>query len=282
MDTQQEHAALRGDYRRVRPDYTVAQDMATYTPAQHALWRRLHARQVALLPRYAAPEFLAGIAQLEAGGGIPDFERANEKLYRATRWQLVAVPGLIPDDAFFRHLAHRRFPVTTWLREPHEIDYLVEPDVFHDFFGHVPLLLNPVFADYLAAYGLKGEEAIRLGGLKPLARLYWYMVEFGLIRTADGLRAYGAGMLSSASETEYSILSPAPRRVKFDLRRVLRTDYRIDAFQETYFVLDSFGELFAASLSDFAPLYAEANARVPIAPGVPAKGDKAVPLGGGP
>ena len=267
MDVQPGFAALRGDYRSIRPDYTVAQDMAAYTPAEHALWRRLHARQVALLPRFAAPEFLAGMAQLEADNGIPDFEQASEKLYRATRWQLVAVPGLIPDDVFFDHLAHRRFPVTTWLREAHESDYLVEPDVFHDFFGHVPLLLNPVFADYLAAYGAKGEEAIRLGGLKPLARLYWYMVEFGLIRTPEGLRAYGAGMLSSASETDYSVTSPVPRRIRFDLRRVLRTDYQIDTFQKTYFVIDSFAELFAASLGDFAPLYAEANALPALAPG---------------
>ena len=173
---------------------------------------------------------------------------------------------------FFEHLANRRFPVTWWLREEHEFDYIVEPDVFHDFFGHVPMLFDPVFADYMQAYGRGGLKAEALGALPWLARLYWYTVEFGLIRTGEGLRSYGAGILSSPSEIDYAVHSPKPRRVGFDLRRIMRSRYRIDAFQETYFVIDGFEQLFAATAPDFAPLYRELAAlpelpRTPRCPG---------------
>ena len=171
----------------------------------------------------------------------------NAPLGAATRWQLVAVPGLVPDLVFFDHLANRRFPVTWWIREEHEFAYIVEPDVFHDFFGHVPMLFDPMFADYMQAYGRGGVKAEHLGALQWLARLYWYTVEFGLIRTPQGLRNYGAGILSSPAEVEYAIRSPKPRRVLFDLRRIMRSQYRIDAYQETYFVIDSFQQLFDAT-----------------------------------
>jgi phenylalanine-4-hydroxylase len=247
--------ALRGDYANMRADYTVDQPYETYTEEEHARWRFLYARQSKLLQDYAAPAFIDGLSKLDAGERIPRLDDANTVLRRATGWTLVAVPGLIPDGVFFEHLAHRRFPVSWWMRRADEMDYLVEPDIFHDFFGHVPLLSNPVFADYMCAYGEGGPKAIRYGCEKLLARLYWYIVEFGLIATPKGLRAFGAGMLSSRDETIYSVESPVPHRVGFDLGRVLQTNYMVDAFQKTYFVIDSFESLFRSSYQDFAPFY---------------------------
>jgi len=272
---------LRGDYSHMAADYTTAQDWEQYTVEEHARWRMLYARQAKLMKRFAAKEFIAGTETLDAGDGIPDLDLASARLSAATGWRLVAVPGLIPETDFFEHLARRQFPVTNWIRRADEIDYLVEPDIFHDFFGHVPLLFNPVFADYMQLYGEKGAEANRLGTSKILVRLYWYMVEFGLIRTADGLKAYGAGMLSSAAETKFSIEDKSPNRLCFDLKRVMRTSYRIDDFQETYFVLDSYDQLFEATRRDFAPIY-EAVQRLPeIAPDHIVPGDKVITLGNG-
>lgn len=246
---------LRGDYSHIHDDYTIVQDWHAYSEAEHELWRKLYARQSEILPGYAHDDYITNLAKLNAADGIPHFGRVSEYLHAATGWQLVAVPGLVPDDVFFDHLANRRFPVTVWLRTPEEMDYLVEPDIFHDFFGHVPMLYDPVFADYLAAYGAKGPEAIAMGGLRNLARMYWYMVEFGLIMTDHGLRAYGAGMLSSQTETIYSVTDPTPNRVGFDLERVMATDYAIDDFQKTYFVLDSYDQLFTAMKTPLAPIY---------------------------
>jgi len=186
---------------------------------------------------------------------IPRFDELSETLYRQTRWEVVAVPGLIPEEAFFALLATRKFPVTGWLRKPEEFDYIVEPDVFHDLFGHVPLLFNPVFADYMQAYGAGGLKASRLDACELLARLYWYTVEFGLIQTPQGVRAYGAGILSSAGELRHSVQSAEPRRVGFDLERIMRTRYKIDSYQATYFVIDSFQQLFDATAPDFTPIY---------------------------
>jgi phenylalanine-4-hydroxylase len=263
--------ALRGDYSAAGVDYVVDQRWDDYTAEEHALWRRLYERQMRLLPGYACDEYLAGLARLDAGEAIPRFDVASDKLRRATGWALVGVPGLIPDLTFFDHLAHRRFPVTTWLRTPAEFDYIVEPDVFHDFFGHVPLLLDPAYADYMQAYGQGGLKAARLDSLKFLARLYWYTVEFGLMSTPAGLRIYGAGILSSGGEVVHSIDSPQPRRVGFALERLLRTEYHIDRYQDTYFVIDGFAQLIADTAPDFTPIYERikalpafaADARVP-------------------
>jgi phenylalanine-4-hydroxylase len=257
---------LRGDYSRMRPDYTVDQEWDGYSPAEHDLWRRLYARQVALAPRYACDEFVDTLGVLDFGAGIPRFDGVNEKLVKATNWRLVAVPGLLPDLTFFEHLANRRFPVTVWLREPHEFDYIVEPDIFHDFYGHVPMLFNPVFADYIQAYGRGGIKAHELGAIEMLARLYWYTVEFGLIDTPKGLRTYGAGILSSGGELPYCIDSPDPNRIGFDLMRIMQTGYKIDTFQETYFVIRDFSELFEATAPDFTPYYAALRGRELIAP----------------
>jgi phenylalanine-4-hydroxylase len=179
----------------------------------------------------------------------------------------VAVPGLIPEEHFFAHLAQKRFPVTVWIRKREELDYLVEPDIFHDFFGHVPLLTNPIFAQFMQAYGRAGPKATAAGALKMLSRLYWYMVEFGLLQTSRGLRVYGAGILSSKGETVYSVESPKPHRIRFQLERVMRTDYLIDDFQRTYFVIDSFEQLFRAAYdTDFAPIYARHSKESGIVP----------------
>lgn len=266
---------LRGDYSHMAADYTVAQEWAAYSAEDHALYQRLFERQAARLPGYACDEFIEHVHEL-ASDGIPRFERANELLGRATGWQIVGVPGLIPDDVFFRHLANRRFPVTVWLRKPEEFDYIVEPDVFHDFFGHVPLLMNPVFAHYLQEYGRGGMKALSLGGLGYLARLYWYTVEFGLIDTLQGLRTYGAGILSSGGEILHCIDSPAPHRVRFELMRVMQTEYRIDRFQDTYFVIDSYDQLFRETAQDFAPLYERLRGLPTIDPSVTVAGDALV------
>jgi phenylalanine-4-hydroxylase len=242
----------------IRSDLTIDQDWQAYTAEEHAIWRLLFERQQNLLKGRACREYLDGLAELGvAASGIPDFRRLSDTLERATGWRIVAVPGLVPDDVFFAHLAARRFPSTCFIRRRDQLDYLQEPDVFHDICGHVPMLMNPVFADYMQAYGEGGLKALGLGHLPLLARLYWYTVEFGLIETAEGLRIYGSGILSSAGESVYCLDDPRPRRLRFDLGRVMRTRYQIDRFQETYFVIAGFEELFAATRPDFAPVYRE-------------------------
>ncbi|MFT4100948.1 MAG: phenylalanine 4-monooxygenase [Burkholderiaceae bacterium] len=259
--TRHEHG-LRGDYSSMRADYTVEQRYERYSDAHQDVWRRLVARQGALLPGRACDSFVDAVRRLDFAAAIPRFDAVNAALHAATRWQLVPVPGLLPDEVFFSHLAARRFPVTVWIREPEEFDYIVEPDLFHDFFGHVPMLFDPVIADYLQAYGQGGLKAATLGGLKYLARLYWYTIEFGLIAEHGALRAYGAGILSSPAEIHHAIESPDPHRLEFDLVRVMQTRYLIDDFQHTYFVIDSFDQLFRETAPDFSLLY-RALARLP-------------------
>jgi phenylalanine-4-hydroxylase len=247
---------LRGDYSRAAPDYSVEQDWGAYTAEEHALYRRLFERQAKLVPKYACPEWIEAIDGLDAAREIPRFSLVSSKMKSRTGWEIVPVPGLIPDDVFFTHLANRRFPVTVWLRKPGEFDYIVEPDVFHDFFGHVPLLFDPVYAEHLAEYGKGGLKALRLDALKMLARLYWYTIEFGLIKVGSQVKAYGAGLLSSGGELAYCVEDPRPRRLPFDLERVMRTEYVIDRYQPTYFVIDSFEALMRETAPDFTPLYA--------------------------
>lgn len=245
----------RGDYSRAGADYTCAQDYVRYTEQDHDTYRRLYARQSALLPGLASEAFIAALPSLGAEDRIPRFDEVNERLARATGWEIVGVPGLIPEVPFFTLLANRKFPVTDWIRTPDEFDYIVEPDIFHDLFGHVPLLFNPVFADYVQRYGQGGLKAEQLGACEMLARLYWYTIEFGLIREPAGLRAYGAGILSSSGELAYAVQSPTPQRLPLALERTMRTRYKIDSYQETYFVIDSFQELFDMTAQDFTPLY---------------------------
>ena len=256
MKTDSPDPELRGDYSKAAADFSVAQEWGKYTAEEHELYRRLYARQAKLVPRYACPEWIDAIAGLDAAAEIPRFDAVSKKLRSKTGWEIVAVPGLIPDDAFFTHLANRRFPVTVWLRQPSEFDYIVEPDVFHDFFGHVPLLFDRTYADHLHEYGKGGLKAMRLDAVKFLARLYWFTIEFGLIQTSLGIRAYGAGLLSSGGELRYSVEDPKPRRLPFDLERMMRTEYQIDRYQETYFVIDSFEQLMRETAPDFTPIYA--------------------------
>ena len=245
----------RGDYSRANADYTCPQDYASYTDADHDTYRRLYERQRALLPGLASQAFIDALPSLGASDRIPRFEEVNERLYKATGWELVGVPGLIPEVPFFTLLANRKFPVTDWIRKPEEFEYIVEPDIFHDLFGHVPLLFNPVFADYVQRYGQGGLKAQGLGSCEMLSRLYWYTIEFGLIREAGQLRAYGAGILSSSGELAYSVQSTEPQRIPLQLERTMRTRYKIDTYQQTYFVIDSFEQLFEMTAADFAPIY---------------------------
>lgn len=245
------------------PVYTtrvVEQPWDEYSATDHDVWARLFRRQSEILPGRACQEFLT--AQHEMGMGeaqIPKFSELNKVLGDTTGWQLIGVEGLLPELDFFDHLANRRFPVTWWIRKPEQMDYISEPDLFHDLFGHVPLLMNPVFGDYMQAYGRGGVKAHGIGpdALVNLTRLYWYTVEFGLMRSKQGLRIYGAGIVSSKGESIYCLEDDAPNRIGFDLKRIMRTRYRIDTYQKTYFVIDDFEQLFEATRPDFTPYYSE-------------------------
>lgn len=239
------------------PDWTIPQEWERFTAEEHQVWDTLFARQSAMLPGRACDAFLRGIDVLKLEKpGIPDFRALNERLMAATGWQAVAVPGLVPDDVFFDHLANRRFVSGNFIRRADQLDYLQEPDVFHDVFGHVPMLADPVFADYMEAYGKGGLRSLEFGSLKKLARLYWYTVEFGLMRENGGLRIYGAGIVSSYGESVFALDDASPNRIGFDLERVMRTEYRIDDYQQNYFVIDSLEGLLKVTVeTDFAPLY---------------------------
>ncbi len=250
-------------------DWTIPQGWEHYAAEDHATWDTLFARQSKLLPGRASEAYLRGLDVLKLSRpGIPDFEELSERLMNLTGWQVVAVPGLVPDDVFFDHMANRRFVAGNFIRRPDQLDYLQEPDVFHDVFGHVPMLADPVFADYLAAYGRGGQRALGMDALKYLGRLYWYTVEFGLVREDGDLRIYGAGIVSSYSESRFALEDPSPNRIGFDLARVMRTEYRIDDFQQNYFVIPSYEDLLRTTLeTDFAPLYEEIKALpdIPVA-----------------
>jgi phenylalanine-4-hydroxylase len=276
------HGLAAGECRPERDDWTIDQGWDSYTSADHGVWKTLFERQTRLLPGRACDEFVRGMRDLPIGADqIPDFRRLSDVLMKRTGWQVVAVPGLVPDEVFFEHLANRRFPSGNFIRKPHELDYLEEPDVFHDVFGHVPMLMNPIIADYIQAYGEGGLRAQRLGRLKHLARVYWYTVEFGLVQQHDGLRIYGAGIASSHTESKFALDSSSPNRVRFDLERVMRTDYRIDDFQETYFVIRGLDELLELAHVDFGPLYERVAAATNIGPGEVLAGDAVLHRGTG-
>jgi phenylalanine-4-hydroxylase len=293
MNSQQprrvEHQQTDKGYVPVYTTAVITQPWADYTATDHDVWRQLYERQRALLVGRASDEFLA--AQDAMGmtpDAIPKFEELNGVLRAATGWELVGVEGLLPELTFFDHLANRRFPVTWWIRKPEQLDYLAEPDLFHDLFGHVPLLMNPVFADYMQAYGRGGVKAHGIGpeALVNLTRLYWYTVEFGLIRQGnggqnDGLRIYGSGIVSSKGESIYCLDSDAPNRLGFDLERIMRTRYRIDDYQKTYFVIDSFEQLMDATGPDFTPLYARLATRESYPAGAVLETDRVFHRGSG-
>lgn len=263
-----------------RTDFTIDQDWKSYTREEHERWDRLFQRQAALLPGRACDEFLAAMETLKlSDDGIPDFAELSERLMKLTGWQVVPVVELVPDDIFFDHLANKRFPAGAFIRSEAEFDYIEEPDVFHDVFGHVPLLANPVYSDFIQAYGKGGQRALKRGQLKNLARLYWYTVEFGLIDSPQGLRIFGAGIMSSPAETKFSLESTSPNRIRFDLERIMRTDYIIDDFQEVYFVIDSFEKLLEACEQDFGPLYDRVKDAPDLAPHEVTKKDRIVQRG---
>ncbi len=251
-----------------RADWTIDQGWESYTALDHGVWKTLFERQSALLPGRACDEFVRGMQDLPIGADqIPDFRRLSDVLMARTGWQVIAVPGLVPDEVFFEHLANRRFPAGNFIRKPEQLDYLEEPDVFHDVFGHVPMLMNPMIADYIQAYGVGGLRARKLGVLDKLSRVYWYTVEFGLLLQQDGLRIYGSGIASSYTESVFALDDASPNRIRFELERVMRTNYRIDDFQESYFVISSLDELLELAHIDFAPLYARVQRLPDFEPG---------------
>ncbi len=260
--------------------FTVPQKR--FTEEEHDIWRALYRRQLDILPKRAISLFMDSLSTLGISQEkVPDFADVNEILMKRSGWQVVPVPGLIPDEPFFEMLANRRFPSGNFIRTKAQMDYIQEPDVFHDLFGHVPILADPVFGDYMEAYGKGGLKAARLGTIDQLARLYWYTVEFGLIKEPQGLRIYGAGILSSPTESIFCLEDPSPHRIGFDLRRVLRTHYHIDDFQDNYFVIDSFQSLFDATLADFTPIYEELAEAPVILPGELHAGDAVLHRGTG-
>jgi len=262
------------------PDYTIDQDWPSYSAAEHDRWDRLFKRSQAVLHERACDEFTAMMHTLKLSeSGIPDMERLSDRLERVTGWRVVPVAELVPDDVFFNHLANRRFPAGAFIRSEQEMDYLEEPDVFHDVFGHVPLLANPIYSNFMQAYGKGGQRAISLGRLPNLARLYWYTVEFGLIRTPAGLRIFGAGIMSSTTESVFALESQSPNRIAFDLDRVMRTRYLIDDFQQTYFVIESFEKLLDDCYQDFAPIYERMGSATDIGPDEVLDGDDVVTRG---
>lgn len=283
MNESAKHGLAAGESARPeRADWTIAQGWEHYTAEEHGVWKTLYERQTRLLLGRACDAFVHGMRELPIGAEqIPDFRRLSDTLMQRTGWQVVAVPGLVPDEVFFDHLANRRFPAGHFIRKPHELDYLEEPDVFHDVFGHVPLLMNPVIADYIQAYGVGGLRAQKLGVLDKLSRVYWYTVEFGLVQQKDGLRLYGAGIASSATESVFALDDPSPNRLRFDLDRVMRTRYRIDDFQESYFVLGDMDELLELARIDFAPVYERVRGQPEFDPGTVLDTDRVVARGSG-
>jgi phenylalanine-4-hydroxylase len=258
MTLKEVNVQLRGDYAHANPDMTLDFKWEEFKPEHHDMWRFLYARAMPVLENRACREYLEGIKLLgyDSEDGIPHFDRVNEKLMKLTGWQIVTVPGLVPAEHFFPMLAARKFPMTAFIRTPQEVDYLQEPDVFHEMFGHVAMLANPLFADYSQAFGAGGVKAQELGALEYLEALYWFTIEFGLINTPDGRRIYGGGITSSVGESIHA-LSDKATHVAFDVKRIMRQKYRIDSFQHHYFVIDSFEQLLDSTTPDFTPYYEE-------------------------
>jgi len=233
----------------------------SYSADEDAIWNALFERQMDILPGRACSAFMAGLQKLHLNrGGVPEFARLSEELGALTGWSVVPVPMLIPDHVFFWHLANRRFPAGNFIRGRDQFDYIQEPDVFHDVFGHVPLLTDPVFADYMQEYGRAGWKAMRYNRLKALGALYWYTVEFGLMLEQGALRIYGAGILSGPREAVFALEGRSPNRIMLNVDRVMRTDYVIDDLQPTYFVIESFSDLYHQTVErDFDRLYRSIN-----------------------
>ncbi|NWG45186.1 MAG: phenylalanine 4-monooxygenase [Alphaproteobacteria bacterium] len=258
-------------------DETVDQDWAGYGPDRHAVWDRLVERMATLLPSRVTPAFLSGVQRLGLRpGGIPSFADLNARLAALTGWRLVGVAGTIPDAAFYTLLAHRLFPAGVFIRQGHQLDYIEAPDIFHDVFGHAPMLTEPVFADFLEAYARRWLGARGEAERAALSRLFWFTVEFGLMRTPAGLRIYGSGIVSSPAETRYCLEDASPHILRFEPGRVMRTDYFIDDLQPAYFVIDSYAELYDAL---GGPLAAVREGERLIEPGRLVEGDEVLRAG---
>lgn len=224
----------------------MIQEYDKYVDEDHEVWSILYSRMMEILPRYSTKAYLQGIQEVGLEGHrIPNFDECNAKLSKITGWNIYVVPGLIDNKPFFQHLSSREFPSSTWLRKKSQLEYLEEPDMFHDIFGHVPLLANLHFANFLSELAsialdhIENEWAVEI-----ISRLYWYTVEFGLIREDGALKVYGAGILSSSGETQYSIDSDIPTRMPYDVKNIFATPYIKDKFQEQYFVIDSYEQLY--------------------------------------
>jgi len=236
---------VNGYYAYAR-EMTMRQEYESYTADDYKVWQILFERQMKNLPGKATQAYIDGIdiVKFEAER-IPKFDEVNKILEPMTGWRVHVVPGLIPNKDFFELMRDRNFCATTWLRKMEELDYLEEPDMFHDVFGHVPLLSNQALCDFLvnlsniALKHIDSDSAIEC-----VARLYWYTVEFGLIQEKEGLRIYGAGVLSSSGETDYSLYSDKPKRVPYNVQEIINTPYIKDRYQEKYFVIDSFEQLY--------------------------------------
>lgn len=253
-----------------------------FSSDEHEVWQALYKRMLTVLPGRAISMFMDSLSTLGINQDrIPRLDEVNEILMKRTGWKVVTVPGLIPEEPFFELLANRRFPLGNFIRTKDQLDYIQEPDIFHDLFGHVPLLADPIFGDYMEAFGKGGLRAAKLGLVEKLSRLYWYTVEFGLIQQPEGLRIYGAGILSSPTETVFALEDPSPHRIGFDLKRVLQTLFRIDDFQDNYFVVDSFKQLFDETYMDFGPIYKELDGKPEHPSGIIMSGDKVLHKGTG-
>lgn len=234
-------------------EWYVAQDWSTYTVRDHSTWRNMYARMEHVLQGRICDEFLAGLNALNLPSHeIVKFEQLSFHLSQATRWQYIAVSGFIPTDIFFYLLANRRFPSSRFMRDPDGLTYQELPDIFHDVYGHAPLLINPVIADFMQAFGRAGVATKSERKRLMLSRLYWFTVEVGLVAHQDGLRVFGAAIASSEKETMFCLHDKSPNILKFDHKRIMRTPYSMYDLQETYFVIDSLEALLALSRDNFA------------------------------
>lgn len=261
----------------VAANWTMPQNWAAFTAEQHATWRTLFDQQSLALGGYACRSFLDGLDLLrQLKPGVPDFAELNALLQPASGWEVVAVPGWIPNEPFFQHLANKRFPAANFVRPPEQIAYSEEPDMFHDIFGHIPMLTDPAFSDFLVAYGEAGLRAEKLGASDYLGRLWLYTVEFGLVVEGGELRAFGGGLMSSLAEAVSALTAPEPRRIWLDIERVMRTHYNFDEYQQTYFVVASFEDLLRATEdTDFASVYRKIADQPALEPGDACRGDVA-------
>ncbi|WP_018692769.1 phenylalanine 4-monooxygenase [Algicola sagamiensis] len=243
-----------------------------WTPEENDVWHALYSRQIGNIQHKACDEYLDGLKILNLrSDGIPHMEELNSVLRERTGWECAAVPALIDFDEFFRLLANRKFPVATFIRRREDFDYLQEPDIFHEIFGHCAMLTHPEFAEFTHRYGQLGYEASKEDRVF-LARLYWFTVEFGLIRNTDNeLKIYGGGILSSPGETEYAFNSEVPERREFNIVDVLRTPYRIDIMQPIYYCIESIHQLFELSQMDIMQYVKKAKALGLFEPKFPPK-----------